>query len=251
MMIRIKDALSRLEARLQSLVEGGSARLFPKRFTNHNLLQALVEAMQAGVKHNKDGLRIAPNLYTLALPPAELQALQSDSTQLEELARQLQHSGEAAGLKFVSPVVIRLVAKPDGSGALPQAIGQISAMNLAETMDFWVEADAVSDRTPENAFLIVDGTRVFPLNKPVINIGRRPDNHLVIENSRVSRVHAQLRVVKGRYMIFDLDSAGGTFVNDQRVQQSVLYPGDVISLAGVPLVFGQDDNRLGKTQKLT
>jgi hypothetical protein len=30
----------------------------------------------------------------------------------------------------------------------------------------------------------------------------------------------------------------------------VLYPGDVISLAGVPLVFGQEETRLGQTQKL-
>lgn len=51
-------------------------------------------------------------------------------------------------------------------------------------------------------------------------------------------------------MIFDLDSSGGTFVNEQRIQQCILYPGDVISLAGLPLVFGQDDTNLSETQKL-
>jgi pSer/pThr/pTyr-binding forkhead associated (FHA) protein len=84
----------------------------------------------------------------------------------------------------------------------------------------------------------------------VINIGRRVDNDLVIDDERISRVHAQLRAIKGRYVLFDLDSRGGTFVNDQRIHQSVLYPGDVISLAGVPLVFGQEETRLGQTQKL-
>jgi pSer/pThr/pTyr-binding forkhead associated (FHA) protein len=42
---------------------------------------------------------------------------------------------------------------------------------------------------------------------------------------------------------------GGTFVNDKRIHQSILFPGDVISLAGVSLVFGQDTSGVGQTQK--
>ncbi len=86
----------------------------------------------------------------------------------------------------------------------------------------------------------MDGTQIFPLKRSVINIGRRLDNHVVIDNPRVSRAHAQLRIVKDRFMIFDLNSSGGTYVNGQRVNQSVLSAGDVISLAGVNLIFGQD-----------
>ena len=47
--------------------------------------------------------------------------------------------------------------------------------------------------------------------------------------------------IKGRFVLFDLNSTGGTFVNGQRTSQTVLYPGDVISLAGVALIFGQDN----------
>jgi pSer/pThr/pTyr-binding forkhead associated (FHA) protein len=56
-------------------------------------------------------------------------------------------------------------------------------------------------------------------------------------------VHAQLRAIRGRYVIFDLGSSGGTFINGVRLGQSTLAPGDVISLAGVNLVFGQDESR--------
>lgn len=94
---------------------------------------------------------------------------------------------------------------------------------------------------PENAFLIVEGVKVYPLSQTVVNIGRRLDNQLVIDDPRVSRNHAQLRAIKGRFVVFDLNSTGGTFVNGQRASQSVLYPGDVISLAGVTLIFGQDN----------
>jgi pSer/pThr/pTyr-binding forkhead associated (FHA) protein len=67
------------------------------------------------------------------------------------------------------------------------------------------------------------------------------ENQLVIDDPRVSRNHAQLRAIKGRFALFDLNSTGGTFVNGQRTSQTVLYPGDVISLAGVALIFGQDN----------
>jgi pSer/pThr/pTyr-binding forkhead associated (FHA) protein len=93
---------------------------------------------------------------------------------------------------------------------------------------------------PENAFLIVEGVKEFPLKRAVINIGRRLDNNLVVDDPRVSRLHAQLRAIKGRFVLFDLNSSGGTFINGQRASQSILYPGDVISLAGVSLIFGQD-----------
>ena len=93
---------------------------------------------------------------------------------------------------------------------------------------------------PEDAFVIIDGIRVIPLNLAIVNIGRRIENTLVVDDPRVSSTHAQLRSINGRYIIFDLNSTGGTFVNGKKVNQSVLYPGDVISLAGVPLIYGQD-----------
>ena len=92
---------------------------------------------------------------------------------------------------------------------------------------------------PEDAFVIIDGIRVIPLNLAIVNIGRRIENTLVVDDPRVSRTHAQLRAINGRYIIFDLNSTGGTFVNGKRINQSVLYPGDVISLAGAELIYGQ------------
>ncbi len=92
---------------------------------------------------------------------------------------------------------------------------------------------------PEDAFVIIDGTRVIPLNQAIVNIGRRIENTLVVDDPRVSRTHAQLRAINSRYIIFDLNSTGGTFVNGKRVNQSILYPGDVISLAGAELIYGQ------------
>ena len=95
---------------------------------------------------------------------------------------------------------------------------------------------------PKNAFFILSGcVKVFPLEEAVITIGRRLDNDLVLDDPRVSRTHAQLRAIDGRYVIFDLHSTGGTFVNGEQITQCILSPGDLIWLAGVTLVYGEEN----------
>ncbi len=88
-------------------------------------------------------------------------------------------------------------------------------------------------------FLIVDGARVVALDKPVVNIGRKGNNHIIINDPHVSRHHAQIRQADGRYLLIDLNSTVGTSVNGERVEHAFLKSGDVISIGGVPLIFGQ------------
>jgi pSer/pThr/pTyr-binding forkhead associated (FHA) protein len=94
---------------------------------------------------------------------------------------------------------------------------------------------------PSNAFFVVDGVKFYPLARAVINIGRRLENDLVIDDPRVSRNHAQLRAVDGHYVLFDISSTGGTFVNGNRVSETIIYPNDSISLGGVILTYYQDE----------
>ena len=101
--------------------------------------------------------------------------------------------------------------------------------------------DEEIDRIPLNAFFVIDGVKIYPLIRAVINIGRRLENDLVIDDPRVSRNHAQLRAVEGNYVLFDLNSTGGTFVNGSRVTETIIYPNDSISLGGVILTYYQDD----------
>jgi len=95
------------------------------------------------------------------------------------------------------------------------------------------------ERVKKVAFLIVDGKNVILLHEPIINIGRKSDNHIVIERERISRYHAQIRCGEDEYKICDLNSTVGTSINGVPIDEAVLKTGDVISLGGVPIIFGQ------------
>ncbi|MCX6072630.1 MAG: FHA domain-containing protein [Chloroflexi bacterium] len=56
----------------------------------------------------------------------------------------------------------------------------------------------------------------------------------------ISRTHAQLRSQRGKFVLVDLNSTGGTRVNGSVIRQHTLKPGDVINIAGIELIYGQD-----------
>ncbi len=64
-------------------------------------------------------------------------------------------------------------------------------------------------------------------------VGRQPDNHLVLRDNRASRTHARIIAEKGHYVLEDLDSRHGTFVNGERIKRHILRNSDRIDL-GVP-----------------
>jgi hypothetical protein len=71
--------------------------------------------------------------------------------------------------------------------------------------------------------------KVFDLAKDVMTIGRDMNNDLVINDAEVSRNHGRLTSQSGGYLIEDLASTNGTFVNGQRlIGPKLLNPGDVV-----------------------
>lgn len=71
----------------------------------------------------------------------------------------------------------------------------------------------------------------FPLDGDQLTIGRDSTNAVAINDAEVSRKHARLTFQGGKFVLEDLGSTNGTFVNGQRLAgAAVLKPGDVISL---------------------
>ena len=249
-MSTLEDKLGRLESRLQNIFEGSAERLFPTTTPPKKLAHSLIEAMKDGIQPGaKDGL-FAPNQFIVQVDPEQAERWQTSPDFLDKLTTMLGETAAEEGIRFKSAPVIRIQPNPRLTADEIRVNIQFEEIELPQTTAMEIISDEDFEGIPQDAFLIVDGVDVYPLTQPVINIGRRTDNQLVINDGKVSRVHAQLRVINGRYVIFDLDSSGGTFVNGARIHQSTLSAGDVISIAGVPVVFGQESPGQNTTQDI-
>jgi serine/threonine protein kinase len=75
-------------------------------------------------------------------------------------------------------------------------------------------------------------------------LGRSRHAETRLEDPGVSRVHCEIELEDGQVLVTDLDSAGGTFINGQRISENVLRPGDVLRI-------GESQMRLHATGVVT
>lgn len=241
----MKTKLEQIESALQALIEVDLAALLPWGNTENLLAHQLVETMQTNLISVPDGTQKAPVNYLIHMHPSRLHFWQKNPGYIERLANALYQAGSEHGIHFSSQPNLYLAAdlylspgetRVTVGGQPSEKIGETAVIEVAPA-----HRDVATEPTiPPNAFLIVNGNQNYPIRQAVVNIGRRLDNHIILNDPRVSRSHAQLRAVHGIYYLFDLNATGGTYVNGQRISQVALKPGDVISLAGVPLIYGQD-----------
>jgi pSer/pThr/pTyr-binding forkhead associated (FHA) protein len=77
----------------------------------------------------------------------------------------------------------------------------------------------------------------IPFDKDVISVGRKSDNDIVIDNPAISGHHCKIAKLGEVYVVEDLDSTNGTFVNEKRVSKADLNSNDVIGIAKHAIVF--------------
>jgi pSer/pThr/pTyr-binding forkhead associated (FHA) protein len=93
----------------------------------------------------------------------------------------------------------------------------------------------------EPALLVTNGERVgqvFPLSKEsAVSIGRAPTNDVALKDVAMSGEHCRVRPEGGVWVVHDLESTNGTFVNDKRITRHALVEGDVIRVGETLLKF--------------
>ncbi|HEX4725407.1 MAG TPA: FHA domain-containing protein [Pseudonocardiaceae bacterium] len=104
-----------------------------------------------------------------------------------------------------------------------------------------VHAGAVDALPPGSALLVVKrgpsaGSR-FLLDQDVTTAGRHPDSDIFLDDVTVSRRHAEFRREGGEFVVIDVGSLNGTYVNREPVDQAVLANGDEVQIGKFRLVF--------------
>ncbi|MEM7137163.1 MAG: GGDEF domain-containing protein [Myxococcota bacterium] len=77
----------------------------------------------------------------------------------------------------------------------------------------------------------------FSLSAGPVRLGRGSDNTIVLDNDSVSRRHARVERREGHYLLVDMNSTNGTYVNDELVHDHRLVRGDQIKIGDTILKF--------------
>ena len=85
--------------------------------------------------------------------------------------------------------------------------------------------------------------RLIELNDRLLKIGRGRQNDIVLEDPEqvVSRFHAELRPHGGGYVLVDLNSQNGTWVNAERVERVAMRSGVPVAIGPYELII--EDSR--------
>jgi hypothetical protein len=212
-----------MERRLERMVEGVFSRRRRGSIRPIELGRRLVREMDDNRSVDVKGRRIVPNDFTVLLSPTDHAGF-SDiedalTTELGEAAREY---AREESYHFMGPVMVQLTVDNDLkpgrfgiSSQLKQAAGGLGAGSL----------------------VLPSGERVA-LGEHVTTVGRLPESTISINDTNVSRNHAEIRTGSAAYVAVDLGSTNGTMVNGVRiVGEQRLNDGDIISFGSTHVRF--------------
>ncbi len=147
------------------------------------------------------------------------------------------------GAKFCSQCGHRL-ASQDRPAEVTSTLG-LAAPDRSEgerDVRFGAEAEAAVEALPAgSALLIVQrgpsaGSR-FLLDTDEVTAGRHPDSDIFLDDVTVSRRHAVFRRTSDGYLVADVGSLNGTYVNRDRIDEVLLSGGDEVQIGKYRLVY--------------
>jgi hypothetical protein len=208
--------LERLEAALEQLIEGGLARLSagvqPMEIARR-LQTAMSDAKLLGPL-----APYVPNRYQVRLADRDYEVLAGVADDVaEQLGGHLEQYASEQGWAYGDGIRVELQ-----SGGARQGR---------------VEVAQQFDESPPGARLLVQSGEEggsFTVGERAV-IGRDPDCEISLTEARVSRRHAVVEWTYRGYLVRDLDSRNGTFVNGVQIEEAILGDGDLLEVGLVQL----------------
>lgn len=213
--------LQQFERRLERLVEGTFAIAFGKGLQPLEIGRRLAREMDLG---RTMGIRgpVAPNIFTVTLSAPDMERFESFAEALtRELAEAGREHAKDEGYGLLGPMEVALELDPHGRAGVFSVASEVREAPGGASLAYLV---------------LEDGQRLAIGEEPVI-IGRLESCTIVVEDSSVSRHHAEVRRIEDGVILVDLDSTNGTRVNGARVARHELVDGDQISVGAATFSF--------------
>lgn len=127
--------------------------------------------------------------------------------------------------------------KPPTGGSHPPLRSEESEKSQAAGPAPEEEQDLAKPASRLLARLVASQGEVYEMRKAQTTVGREPSCDITLNETTISARHAELSFQRGQFIIRDLGSTNGTFVNDTKVDQSRLESGSKLRLGRVEFVF--------------
>ncbi len=243
----MSDLLQNLERLLEKTLENKLFSWLPEESSLADILNQMIAVLQK--KELLENSESTLSDYLIKVSPDDYNLWFSNQTDLIKISQILTTSILSSGIQPARPPAFHILADGSISKGSVSIEPVKKQMETSETQNlnrdgFQISTGNLSSVEDEiHAFFTSNNGMVFSLDKHVVNIGRREDNDIILADPRVSRHHAQIRQVRNSFVLFDLNSTGGTSVNEKPISQITLATGDVVSFAGVILIYGQEIHR--------
>ncbi len=208
--------LKSVENRLERLFERTFARPFKSGLQPIEIGARIIREVDLTRQLTNQG-PISPNEVHVWLSPADANRFDGfQKALISELEETVRQHAINEGYNFVGPVVVEIFVDDD-----------------LRTGDLAVKTDFLGgDAHPR---LIADDGRTFTIGDRPVVIGRSPEVDVVINDSNVSRRHAEVWRTAEGIAIRDLQSTNGTYVNGHRVTAVSLSPRDDVTVGALHL----------------
>ena len=215
--------LQSLEHRLERMVDGVFSRRSRGSIRPIELGRRLVREMDDNRSVDVKGRRIVPNDFTVMLNAVDHAGFGDiEDALVAELAEAAREYAREEGYHFMGPVTVQLSVDNDLRNGRFSIVSQLRQAATGPGM---------------GSLVLPSGQRIDIDTEPV-TIGRLPECTVAVNDSNISRRHAEVRPGPGAYVVSDLGSTNGTMVNGVKIAgEHRLTDGDIISVGATHIRF--------------
>ncbi|MFL2993737.1 MAG: FhaA domain-containing protein [Acidimicrobiales bacterium] len=214
--------LKRIEQKLEKLVEGTFTRAFPSSVKPIELGKRVRRVLEDKKTIGVQGQIIIPNRYVISLSPKDLENIESIQESIQrEISSSIRDHANDENYHFQGTLTVEILSN--------------SSLKTGS-----IEVDGLFEENkggfPPGSLINENGERLI-ITEQKLSIGRDTESTMQVVDVEVSRNHAEIRLLNTSFVLIDLQSTNGTFVNGQRVQEHTLQNFDQIKIGSTILLF--------------